>query len=107
MELAEILAGPILRRVEATRACVWIATKHRMRVEGYVYEADSLNVLGRGESVSLSFGRNLFVALVQIVPSSNNEGQTAPKPYPRNVLLAYDLVLTPLNESTKEAMTGY
>jgi hypothetical protein len=107
MELPEILAGPILRRVEATRACVWIATKHRMRVEGYVYEADSLNVLGRGESVSLSFGRNLFVALVQIVPSSNNEGQTAPKPYPRNVLLAYDLVLTPLNESTKEAMTGY
>ena len=59
MELPEILAGPILRRTEATRVCVWIATKRKMRVEGIVYDTrkqDNVQI-GRGAMTSLSFGQ--------------------------------------------------
>src|SRR5713226_7400164 len=97
--LPEILAGPILRRAEPSCVCVWIATKRRMQVTGFVYDAATSTELGRSEeTISLSFGANLFVTLVQIKPVSVEKSAMPPPRFPNRVLLAYDLVLTPITK---------
>lgn len=101
--LPQILAGPILRRTEPDRVCVWIATSQQVQVTGYVYDVATLSSkdpkpLGSGETLALRFGENLFVALVQIKPIQTGKVKLPPQPFPNRRLLAYDLVLTLVTE---------
>lgn len=93
-----ILAGPILRRVEPTRVCVWIATSRALSVTGLVYEATVTKggkQLGQGKTNTIAFGEALHIAVVEITPTSKSKSpasRNAPT-FPVRSLLAYDLVL--------------
>lgn len=70
-----VLAGPILRRVDETRVCVWIATSHAARIRGAVFDArDITERLGEGATETLAFGDRkeckLNVAVVEIRPKA-------------------------------------
>src|SRR5262245_45245332 len=71
-----ILCGPILRRSEPHRVCVWLATDTDVTVRGEILPASLAraggpeprsrgDLLGEGESNSLYLGKNLYVTLVE------------------------------------------
>jgi hypothetical protein len=104
-----IIAGPILRLTEPGRVCVWIATKWRVQVTGYVYDAAAYRTqksrtpeLGTGETVSICLGKQLFISLVVIVPTPSPKGNK-PVPFRLGTLLAYDLVLTQISKQQSAA----
>jgi hypothetical protein len=84
-----LLAGPILRRVEPTRVCLWLASGQpvRARAEIFVLGRDHQprSRLGGGESERLQLGPRLFIHLIQAVP----DGEA----FPVQQLLAYDIEL--------------
>jgi len=98
-----ILAGPILRRVEVTRVCVWIATSKAVRVTGLIYNAAATEQLGQGNTETIAFGEALHIAVVEITPlptAASSLPKNAPGFETRKVL-AYDLVLEILGKDGK------
>ncbi|MDQ4144531.1 MAG: hypothetical protein M3198_12450 [Actinomycetota bacterium] len=88
MVLNTLLAGPILRRTEAERAFIWVATSRPASVVAEVFSAkqgdpSDLERIGGGAAESIRLGENLYVHLVCARPS----GET----WPLDQLLAYDL----------------
>jgi len=95
IRLPLLLAGPVARRAEPHRVCLWLATSAPRRVRAEIYSSDSggLKPIGSGPAVSLQLGERLFIHLVSASPS---EGR-----FPTATPLAYDIEL--VDEATDEA----
>lgn len=87
MTLAEVLAGPILRRVEPDRVCIWLATSRPHRVRATVLDptSEAERPLGSGEAVTVTLGPRLHIHLVTVRPAEDV--------FPLDTLLAYDLAI--------------
>jgi hypothetical protein len=87
IELDALLAGPIVRRVEAKRVCLWIATSQAVHVTAEIYRlrGSELDRVGSGEAESVRLAERLFVHLVQAGPEEEE--------FPADELLAYDIEL--------------
>ena len=67
MEFTPILAGPILRRVDAHSVTIWIATNQAFDVEAKIYDIDTTNALPtKTRTTSIRAGQKLFIHLVQL-----------------------------------------
>ena len=97
-----LLAGPIIRRVDKTQVCIWIATNKAVctKVEIFNFYGSKSNfflskavnehtekelislscanmhLIGSGKSTSLKLGDNLYVSLIIARPFSSNEYDT-------------------------------
>ena len=92
MALPLLLAGPILRRCEATRVVIWLATSEPASPRAEVFRFGSNGSLdptpvGSGEAESIRLGERLFVHLISATPGADR--------FPTDELLAYDLALEP------------
>jgi hypothetical protein len=94
-----LLAGPIIRRVDKTQVCIWIATSKPVYTKvqifnskrsniGFVpgkdanenndkdlgpdFSQNGMNVIGRGNTTSLKLGDNLYVSLIKAKPLPSN-----------------------------------
>ena len=80
MSLPKVLAGPILRRCEATKVYVWIATSIPMEFNGSIHEIRpgrkpeviETPISQHAESKRVQMGKNLFVHLVEIAKENPN-----------------------------------
>jgi PhoD-like phosphatase len=89
--LPEVLAGPLLRRVEPGRVLIWLATSVPLAVSGEVIDLAAADGgdprrLGRGSAERVQLGPRLFVHLVTVRPD-------AAVGFPTDQLLGYDLAL--------------
>ncbi|TVP40392.1 hypothetical protein [Candidatus Nitrosocosmicus arcticus] len=101
-----LLAGPIIRRVDKTQVCIWIATSKPVYTEveifniknsinGFVskdfnehvdkdlrqeFAKPDMNVVGSGNNTSLKLGDNLYVSLIIARPFPSNEFNESNKP---------------------------
>ncbi|MBA2750769.1 MAG: hypothetical protein H0U41_00825, partial [Actinobacteria bacterium] len=85
MELRDLLAGPILRRAEPERVCIWLATSAAHAVSGEVFSlrsGDSRRV-GGADARSVRLGPRLWVHLVIAVPDNGR--------FPVDEVLGYDI----------------
>ncbi|MGH2788460.1 MAG: hypothetical protein ACRDJV_11200 [Actinomycetota bacterium] len=85
-----LLAGPILRRTEATRVCIWLATSTDVRVRAHIFDVEAFSesqpkAVGAGSERGIQLGANLFVHLVEATPKGDS--------FPRDRLLGYDIEL--------------
>ncbi|WP_052124255.1 alkaline phosphatase D family protein [Ureibacillus manganicus] len=85
----ELLAGPIIRRVDLTQAYIWIATskKYNIRAECFSittrYEGNVYDKIRTSSKVQrVSFGENLHIHLIKITPR---------RPFKTNQLIGYNL----------------
>jgi hypothetical protein len=88
LALPLLLAGPILRRAEPQRVCVWLVTSSAATVAGRVLRAADAgdgrrNPIGAGIAETIALGKHLFLHLVVITPDDGS--------FPTDELLAYDL----------------
>ncbi|MCZ8537864.1 hypothetical protein M9R32_11780 [Paenisporosarcina quisquiliarum] len=85
MDLPIILAGPILRRVDAHRVTVWIATSQPFDMDAKLFkmhdEAEQLEIQCMTEFICL--GERLYVYLLTLLPLH--------KDFPVDTLLGYNL----------------
>lgn len=93
MALPLLLAGPILRRCERERVCIWLATSDDVAVRAEVLAASAdRDALGSsdptlgGSETSVRLGDQLVVHLLEVRPPS---GAT----FPADTLLYYDLTV--------------
>jgi hypothetical protein len=83
MELATILAGPILRRVDTNSVKIWIATSRPFDIDAAIYMINErLTLPVETNTTSIRAGKNCFIHLVEIDGS-----------FPMDTLLGYDLHL--------------
>jgi hypothetical protein len=89
-----ILSGPILRRVEPERVCIWIATSKPATVKAHIYRLRDLKnnnssniAISVGTTKTLRLGEMLHVALVIALPISANKIER----FPADEILAYDI----------------
>ena len=105
-ETTQVLAGPILRRAEPHRVCIWIACNRPFRLIGEVYPVEivskQLRIAGvvpdaiglSEETHSIQLGAHLHVALAQITPRREPQSlRSGSKQFPVDTLLAYDVLL--------------
>jgi hypothetical protein len=89
LALPLLLVGPILRRVEPERVCVWLATSSAVPVAGRAFPVGAGGAIGQpigsGIAETVALGRHFFVHLVSVIP---NDGS-----FPTDELLAYDIEL--------------
>ncbi|WP_335869539.1 hypothetical protein [Bacillus sp. 2205SS5-2] len=90
MNLPTILAGPIVRRVTAVDAYIWIVTSENLQIQGELYLMDQNPNLGTYEPLSIHsetetqvVSEHLYISLIKLTP----QGQ----PFPEGVLLGYNL----------------
>ncbi len=100
MELPTLLAGPILRRCEPARACIWLATSVEASVVAEVrrgpqqelrsqatmlstHRAAGDDVLGSAEATAVRLGQRLWVHLAEVRPTAGE--------LPADELLVYDV----------------
>ena len=100
MSLPTILSGPILRRVEPERVCIWIATSKSATVKAHIYRLRDLqnnddSVIGTGATKTLRLGQMLHVALVMALPVRDNHHDR----FPADEILAYDIEIFLENDS--------
>ena len=88
MELPIILAGPILRRVDATRIIVWIATSQsfEMGAELYLMSGGITPLSINFQSQSIQPGKCLYIYLLSISPKNEK--------FPTDTILGYNLLFT-------------
>ncbi|TSI05085.1 alkaline phosphatase D family protein [Lysinibacillus sp. BW-2-10] len=93
-----LLAGPILRRVEPTKAYVWVATSKAYSIGAQIYEITTKHtkdyyskLRAATETTTVQFGENLFIHLIKITPKNGL--------FPTNQLIGYNLYFTIDNES--------
>jgi hypothetical protein len=101
--LKMLLAGPILRRAEPKRVCIWVATSTPVRPQAEVFDVTSgtssgLQRIGRGGAESVQLGPSLFVHLVVVTPDDGD--------FPTNRLLGYDMELQEANGTGKRLRLG-
>ena len=101
MELETLLAGPIVRRAEANRVCLWIATSRPVRVTAEVhrFRDSDLERVGAGEAESIRLAERLFVHLIQVRPHE--------QAFPRDELLAYDIQLSEEIEPGRRTLADF
>ena len=113
-KLPLLLAGPILRRVEPSQVCIWIACSKAVSIQAEIFrvEPDSLekrkieysysskdnqskntNPIGLGSTKSIRLGENLYVGLVVARPLQSTS-ETKTSSFPTDELLAYDIEIT-------------
>jgi hypothetical protein len=82
-----LLAGPVLRRAERDRVCVWLCTAGPVRPALLVYRAcgGPGDVLGGGTAESVRLGERLYVHLLTGTPRAGR--------FPAGELLMYDVEL--------------
>ncbi len=85
MTLPLVLAGPLLRRVEAGRVCVWLATSAAAAVRVVVARPGGGEQLGAGGATAARLGERLYVHLAEVRPDAEE--------FPPDQLLAYDVVV--------------
>jgi PhoD-like phosphatase len=121
-----LIGGPILRRSEPRRVCVWIATDVDVTVRGEILPARLAraagpgprgreDLLGEGESSSLRLGANLYITLIEIRPIQRtargvrSSGNAQPAAFPTDELLAYDLAirLRDANPRTEKRLVAF
>jgi hypothetical protein len=98
--LNTLLAGPILRRAEPKRVCIWLATSKPVRARAEIFDHGrghhpGLRV-GGGESERLQLGPRLFVHLIQAVPDGNA--------FPIERLLVYDIGLIEGDDTSRQGL---
>jgi hypothetical protein len=113
-DLPLLLAGPILRRVEPSQVCVWIACSKAVNIQAEIFrlkpsqiektkiessdsnkenQSEYTNPIGFGSTKSIRLGENLYVGLVVARPlQSTSDGNT--NSFPTDELLAYDIEIT-------------
>ena len=94
MSIPLVLLGPILRRAEPERVCIWIATSKPAIVKAHIYRLvdlknnNSSNIaIGIGTTKTLRLGQMLHVALVIALPINTNKIER----FPADEILAYDI----------------
>jgi hypothetical protein len=94
-ELRIILAGPMVRRVEAMCAYIWITTSKRYRITAEIYKIDRMDEEESfhyhpidivSEPTTVRIGKRLFVHLIKITPKKGT--------FPIETLLGYNLQFT-------------
>jgi hypothetical protein len=121
-----LLAGPILRRVEPERVCIWIASSKPVSIRAEIFRVDDLKkatdaykskinakAIGLGSAESLRLGERLYVGLVTARPIQeeeeeeeedvNNDSHTSKVGFPTDDLLAYDLEISCKDGYVKKA----
>jgi hypothetical protein len=91
IRLPEVLAGPILRRVDRRQVTVWMATSVERRLQVEVFRIagsglDRLEPLGAGAARRVRMGERLWVHLAAVAPSIAGG-------FPVGELLAFDVVV--------------
>src|SRR5258706_16255591 len=93
-----LYAGPLLRRTEPSRVCVWVARSAPVPVKGEFYVADQLREqltqpgpfpfppIGEGKADSIPLGKRLHITLVQIDPKSARTKPSKQKTRPTHSL---------------------
>ncbi|MBA2311400.1 MAG: hypothetical protein H0V97_01205 [Actinobacteria bacterium] len=95
IELDLILAGPMLRRSERSRICIWVATSSSCDVRAEVFTGlltGDLQPVGAGKARPVRLGRRLWVHLIEALPEGASEGERGE--FPSDELLGYDLEIT-------------
>lgn len=111
-----VLAGPILRRVEPHRVCIWVATSRPANIRAEIFRLRDLEAyddqqnekqelprpIGTGSTQALQLGERLFISLVMaypvqdsvISPANDNSslGSGKKASFPTDELLAYDII---------------
>jgi hypothetical protein len=100
VQLPDVLAGPILRRAEPGRVCVWLATSVDLRVSAEVLSLGSGEArrLGGAKARTVRLGRRLYVHLAAAVPDDER--------FPTDELLAYDVELSGDGQARRLADLG-
>ncbi|HEY5988299.1 MAG TPA: hypothetical protein VIV12_18265 [Streptosporangiaceae bacterium] len=80
-----VIAGPILRRADRDRVCVWICTLGPVRPALLVYRDGDNDVVGSGTAASIKLGERLYAHLLTATPRADR--------FPAGELLAYDIEL--------------
>ena len=106
MSFPVLLSGPILRRAEPGRVCIWLATSKPATIKAHIYRLSDLqnnddNVIGTGTTKTLRLGQMLHVALVIALPVNNNNsnGMEKTNRFPTNEILGYDIEIFLDNDS--------
>src|SRR5690554_5954532 len=99
MDLPRLLAGPILRRTEDVGVNIWLATSRNYVITPKVYELEIrvnqsdiqyMLIPIVPEIKTVQMGEKLYISLISIKPMS--------AAFPKNKLLAYDLIFQLDNE---------
>ncbi len=75
MDHLDIIAGPILRRTEKTRACIWLVTDKAIQVSGIIYQQNNNSLIELASSANshghqqIKISETCFVHLVQVTHS--------------------------------------
>jgi hypothetical protein len=114
-KLPLLLAGPILRRVEPSQVCIWIACSKAVSIQAEIFkvETDSLekrkvknyynndnqsnnntSPIGFGSTRSIRLGENLYIGLVVARPLQPTSSNKITSNFPTDELLAYDIEIT-------------
>jgi len=100
-----ILSGPILRRAEADRVCIWLATSKPATIKAHIYRLRDLKnntrdlAIGIGTTKTLRLGQMLHVALVIASPTIKSDGIQKINRFPTDEILAYDTEVFVDNDS--------
>jgi hypothetical protein len=92
-----ILSGPILRRAEPDRVCIWLATSKPATIKAHIYLLRDLKnntkdlAIGIGTTKTLRLGQMLHVALVIASPIIKSDGIQNINRFPTDEILAYDI----------------
>lgn len=113
LDAQTVLLGPILRRVDASQVCIWVACSRPVTVKAKVFRFSDLQKqdakepqeIGSGIAKSLWLGEHLHVALAVARPHSPGQ-QKADGLFPADVLLAYDLEIAEEGSSTGREKDG-
>jgi len=112
-QLSTLLAGPILRRVDSSQVCIWIACSKPVTIRAEVFRTSDfgstkstkdtsngrhIRPIGVGTAESIKLGEQLHIGLVIVYPSrvdtSEELSQDVKPTFPTDELLAYDLEVT-------------
>ena len=80
-----LLAGPILRRAEPHRVCIWLATSKHTNIRAEIFRLaglgqdgenkEQIEPIGDGNAESIRLGERLFVTLVIAYPVQSNKAK--------------------------------
>jgi hypothetical protein len=97
--LNTLLAGPILRRAEPKRVCIWLVTSKPVRARAEVFDLRGHRPgsrVGGGDSECIQLGPRLFVHLIQAVPDGGA--------FPIGRLLVYDVELFQGDDASRQGL---
>lgn len=104
MSVPIIISGPILRRAEPDRVCIWITTSKPATLKAHIYRLSDLKnnsnfSIGIGTTKTLRLGQMLHVALVMALPVNSNKRDNDHDRFPADEILAYDIEVFLDNDS--------